>query len=249
MMQFIWNFYELLVQSPFLILLVPLTLPCLAGAVPGFLERRRRRQLEEALPEILESISASISAGLGLQQALTEISRNRQDETGKLLTQAIDRSRSTSFDAALAEYAINSRSILIQRVVNLLSTAIEQDAPLGEVTNSMSVEYDRLNKLINVREKEMTGQSLLLLMLMCLLLPGVMGFMFGIFNLVSIGAYWGHIHSVMLPYLMASAALSVVISGRMLGRTKQALWWIPFWATISALLYIGLFEVIQFGVA
>ena len=165
-MQFLWNFYELLGQSFLLLLLIPITLPCLAGAIPGFLERRRRRQLEEALPEILESISSSIGAGLGLEQALTEISRNRQDETGKLLAQAIERSRSTSFDAALAEYAINSRSILIQRVVNLLSTAIEQDAPLGDVTNSMSVEYDRLNKLINIRESEMSGQSLLLLMLM-----------------------------------------------------------------------------------
>ena len=87
-MQFLWNIYELLGHSIFLVLIVPITLPCLAGAVPGFLERRRRRQLEEALPEVLESISSSIGAGLGLQQALTEISRNRQDETGKLLSQA-----------------------------------------------------------------------------------------------------------------------------------------------------------------
>jgi len=248
-MQMLWSIYDLFSESVFLVLVVPIMLPCLAGAIPGVLERRRRRQLEEALPEVLESISTSIGAGLGLQQALTEISRTRQDETGKLLTQAIDRSRSTSFDAALAEYAINSRSILIQRVVNLLSTAIDQDAPLGEVTNSMSIEYDRLNKLINVREKEMSGQSFLLLMLMCLLLPGVMGFMFAVFGLAAAGAYWGHIHSVMMPYLMASAALSVVISGRMLGRTKQALWWIPFWSTISALLYIGLFQAIQGGMA
>ena len=106
-----------------------------------------------------------------------------------------------------------------------------------------------MNKLINVREKEMSGQSFLLLMLMCLLLPGVMGFMFAVFGLAAAGAYWGHIHNVMMPYLMASAALSVVISGRMLGRTKQALWWIPFWSTISALLYIGLFEAIQSGMA
>ncbi len=248
-MQMLWSLYDLFSESIFLVLTIPIMLPCLAGAIPGFLERRRRRQLEEALPEVLESISTNIGAGLGLQQALTDISRNRKDETGKLLTQAIDRSRSTSFDAALAEYAINSRSVLIQRVVNLLSTAIEQDAPLGEVTNSMSIEYDRLNKLINVREKEMSGQSFLLLMLMCLLLPGVMGFMFAVFGLAAAGAYWGHIHGVMMPYLMASAALSVVISGRMLGRTKQALWWIPFWSTISALLYIGLFQAIQSGMA
>ena len=248
-MQFLWNFYDLLSNSLILVLVVPITIPCLAGAIPGFLERRRRRELEEALPEVLESISTSIGAGLGLQQALTDISRSRQDQTGKLLSQAIERSKATSFDAALAEYAINSRSILIQRVVNLLSVAVEQDAPLGEVTNSMSVEYDRLNKLINTREQEMSGQSFLILMLMCLLLPGVMGFMFAVFGLAASGAYWGHIHNAMMPYLMASAAISVAISGRMLGRTKQALWWMPFWATVSSLLYIGLFEAIQVAMA
>ena len=125
------------------------------------------------------------------------------------------------------------------------TTAIEQDAPIGEVTNSMSVEYDRLNKLINTRESEMSAQSMLLLLLMCLLLPGIMGFMFAIFGSFTPGAYWGHIHGVMIPYLMASAAVSVVISGRMLGRTKQALWGIPFWATLSGLLYIALFGAIQ----
>ena len=83
-MQLLWNLYDLFGQSIFLVFVIPITLPCLAGAIPGYLERRRRRQLEEALPEVLESISSSIGAGLGLQQALTEISRNRNDETGKL---------------------------------------------------------------------------------------------------------------------------------------------------------------------
>ena len=116
---------------------------------------------------------------------------------------------------------------MIQRVVNLLSTAVEQDAPLGEITNSMSVEYDRLNKLINTRESEMSGQSMLLLMLMCAS-PGVMGFMFAVFGLATVGAYWAHPCSDgPLPHV--PAALSVVVSGRMLGRTKQAMWWIPFW--------------------
>ena len=73
-MQILWDFYELVGVSIFLILMIPITLPCLAGAVPGYFERRRRRQLEEALPEVLESISSSIGAGLGLQQALTELS-------------------------------------------------------------------------------------------------------------------------------------------------------------------------------
>ena len=78
-MQFLWNIYELLGHSIFLVLIVPITLPCLAGAVPGFLERRRRRQLEEALPEVLESISSSIGAGLGLHLGHFRLLLQRDD--------------------------------------------------------------------------------------------------------------------------------------------------------------------------
>ena len=44
-MQMLWEFYELLAMSIFLVLMIPITLPCFAGAIPGFIERRRRRQL------------------------------------------------------------------------------------------------------------------------------------------------------------------------------------------------------------
>ena len=58
-MQLLWDFYELLGVSIFLVLMIPITLPCLAGAIPGYFERRRRRQLEEALPCLLYTSDAA----------------------------------------------------------------------------------------------------------------------------------------------------------------------------------------------
>ena len=88
-MDILWALYDLASNSLLLVILLPLALPCAAGAIPGVMDRLRRRNLEQALPEVLESISTSIGAGLGLQQALTDIASNRNDETGKLLKKAI----------------------------------------------------------------------------------------------------------------------------------------------------------------
>jgi len=243
----LWDFYEDLSLSFILVLLVPIAIACSAGAIPGIIEHRRRRRLEEALPEILEAMSNSVGAGLGIEQALHEVSSTRRDETGSLMAQAMKRAKATTFNAALAEYALLTRSVMIQRVMNLLSAAIEQNAPLQEVTNSMSVEYDRLNKLVNMREKEMTGQSFLLIMLMCLLLPVIMGFMFGAFATGAGGAYFGNIHGWMITFHILASAVCVGVSGRMLGRMKQALWWAPFWGALSSLAYIETFAGVLAG--
>ena len=122
------------------------------------LENRRLKKLENGLPELLEGISTSLGAGLGLQQAITSLSEQRNDVLGSLLRRAIGRSKVTTFDAAISEFAVESRSQSIQRAFNLLQTADENEAPLQDVTFSMSLEYDRLLRLRNKRELDLQGQ-------------------------------------------------------------------------------------------
>ena len=41
---------------------------------------------------------------------------------------------------------------MVQRVVNLLDAALEQNAPLQDVTYRMSIEYEKLNTLLRMKE-------------------------------------------------------------------------------------------------
>ncbi|MBT5736810.1 MAG: hypothetical protein HOI28_08250, partial [Euryarchaeota archaeon] len=42
----------------------------------------------------------------------------------------------------------------------------------------------------------------------------------------------------------ASSAIASLVSGRMLGRMKDFLWWLPFWMAVSMGLYLGAVKMI-----
>ena len=48
--------------------------------------------------------------------------------------------------------------------MHLMSTAIEQDAPLQNILADMSRDYERLNDLMNRRESDLMGRSILIIM-------------------------------------------------------------------------------------
>ena len=87
-------------------------------------------RFENDLPAMLEALSDSLGAGLGLQQAMMAEADRNNGTLGKLLRETLEESHASSFDSALAneEFATKSRSPQVQRVMHLMSTAIEQDA-------------------------------------------------------------------------------------------------------------------------
>ena len=109
------GFLDMVTDSLLISFFIPLTIISIGGGLPFVLENRRLKKLENGLPELLEGISTSLGAGLGLQQAITSLSEQRNDVLGSLLRRAIGRSKVTTFDAAISEFAVESRSQSIQR--------------------------------------------------------------------------------------------------------------------------------------
>ena len=112
-----------------------------------------------------------LGAGLGLQQAMMAEADRNTGTLGKLLRETLAESHASSFDAALASFATKSRSAQVQRVMHLMSTAIEQDAPLQNILADMSRDYERLNDLMNRRESDLMGRSILIIMFVSVGLP------------------------------------------------------------------------------
>ena len=83
------------------------------------------------------------------------------DRLGALIHAALEDGRSSTFEASLASLGIRSRSPQVQRVVNLITTALKQDAPLKDLLYSLSQDYDRLNQLMDRRETELSGYSMM----------------------------------------------------------------------------------------
>ena len=236
----LFGILEMLTDSLMMSLLVPITILCAGGGLPYVLERRRRRSLEKALPEVLETISTTLGAGLGLQQAFTDMSRQREDLLGRLLRDAVAKSKATSFDAALSDFALRTRSPMVQRAMNLLQTANANEAPLQQVTFSMSIEYDRLVRLQNKRHADLVGSAVMMQMLMCVLLPAVIGMMYGLFAPASSGIPMTDIHNSVMVYFGFAAAFGVLAGAVMIGRTMtSSLWWIAPWALLGQFTYMA----------
>ena len=170
-----------------LVLVLLFRIALASGGIPPILERNRRRSIENQLPGMLESLSDAVGAGRGLQEAMLEQGRNTPGVLGKLLTETLEASHSSSFDAALSSFAAKTRSSQVQRVVVLIDTAVQQDAPLQNILSDLAMDYERLNDLMNKREEELLGRGILIILFVCIGLPVLIAFIVGLFAPASKG--------------------------------------------------------------
>ncbi|MBT5844825.1 MAG: hypothetical protein HOH79_07610, partial [Euryarchaeota archaeon] len=184
-------------------------------------------------------------AGRGIQESMMEQSRTLPGVLGKLLKETLEESHSSSFDAALAAFSAKTRSSQVQRVMVLIQTAIDQDAPLQGILSDLAMDYERLNDLMNKREEELLGRGILIVLFICIGLPVLIAFIVGLFAPASRGFQIDSFNVTFSLFFGAASAIAIGVSGRMLGRFKDALWWMPGWIAFSMSLYLG--AVIMIG--
>jgi pilus assembly protein TadC len=240
----IFDFLEAFNDQMLLLILIVFAVAFSAGGIPPIIERNRRRSIENQLPALLESLSDAVGAGRGIQEAMLEQGRNTSGILGKLLKETLESSHSSSFDAALSAFASKTRSSQVQRVTVLIETAIEQDAPLQGILSDLSMDYERLNDLMNKRESELQGRGILIILFVCIGLPVLIAFIVGLFAPASKGYQIDGFNQTFALFFAASSAIASLVSGRMLGRMKDFLWWLPFWMSVSMGIYLGAVKMI-----
>tara|TARA_B100000941_G_scaffold95092_1_gene66122 strand:- start:5297 stop:6028 length:732 start_codon:yes stop_codon:yes gene_type:complete len=240
----IFGILEIFRNDPLLLLILTLGIAFAIGGVPPIIERNRRRNIENDLPAMLEALSDSLGAGLGLQQAMAAEAERNTGVLGKLLKDTLKESHASSFDAALSNFATKSRSSQVQRVMHLMSTAVEQQAPLQNILSDMSRDYERLNDLMNRRESDLMGRSILIIMFVSIGLPFLIAFIVGLFAPRSEGYQLDSFNSSFTMFFGAASLIAISVSGRMLGRMRSTLWWAPLWMAISMSIYhVGVFVI------
>ena len=224
-------------NEPLLLFLITIGVASAIGGIPPIIERQRRRGIENDLPAMLEALSDSLGAGLGLQQAMMAEAERNSGTLGRLLKETLSESHSSSFDSALANFATKSRSSQVQRVMHLISTALEQDAPLQKILADMARDYERLNDLMNRRESDLMGRAILIIMFVSVGLPFLIAFIVGLFAPRSQGFQLDELNSSFNMFFGAASLVAIGVSGRMLGRMRSTLWWAPLWMAISMTIY------------
>ena len=235
----IYGLLESFNDNLLLLVLIVVGIACAAGGVPPMIERRRRRSIENALPSLLESLSDSVGAGRGIQEAMMEQSNSNDGPLAALLSETLKESHASSFEASLSSFAAKTRSSQVQRVMVLIETAIQQDSSLRDILTDLSRDYERLNDLMNNRENELQGRGILIILFVSVGLPVLIAFIVGLFAPASKGFQISGFNQTFSYFFAAASAIGVGVSGRMMGRLKDTLWWLPLWMTISMGLYLG----------
>jgi pilus assembly protein TadC len=242
-----FRFLESFNGEPLLLYLGVIGIAIAGGGIPPIIERNRRRKIENSLPGLLESLASSVGAGHGLQEAMMEQAKNMPGLLSELLKQTLEESHASDINSALTSFSAKTRSSQVQRVMMLIETAMDQDAPLQVILESLSHDYERLNDLINRRENELLGRGILIIMFVSIGLPGLIAFIVGLFAPASSGFKLDDFNSTFSTFFAAASAVGVGVSGRMLGRLKSYLWFLPLWMAISMGLYLGAVKAIGGG--
>ena len=112
----------------------------------------------------------------------------------------------------------------------LIETAIQQDSGLRDILSDLSRDYERLNDLMNQRETELSGRGMLIIIFVSVGLPVLIALLWGCLHLP---AKSNHRFQPTSLFFAAASAVGVSVSGRMMGRLKDTLWWLPMWMAIS----------------
>ena len=106
------------------------------------------------------------------------------------------------------------------------------------------MDYERLNDLMNKREEELLGRGILIILFVCIGLPILIAFIVGLFAPASKGFQINQFNNTFALFFGASSAIAASVAGRMMGRMKDMLWWIPLWVGTSMALYLGAVKMI-----
>ena len=240
----VFRIIEFFNDSPFAVYALIIGIACSFGGIPPMLERRRRRSIENALPGFLEAMSDGVGAGLGLQEVMMDQSKLQTGPLGDLLKEALNASAASSFDESLSAFATSSRSAQVQRVTQLIQTAVEHNAPLQSILFDLAHDYERLNDLINEREKNLSGIAMTIILFVSLGLPGVIAVIVGLFAPSSQGFQLSNFNNTFAAFFGAASLIAVATSARMLGRFRENAWFFPLWFGLSMMLYHGAVLVI-----
>ncbi|MDI6887053.1 MAG: type II secretion system F family protein [Candidatus Thermoplasmatota archaeon] len=225
-----------------LLVLVALTLISLCYYLPSYAQARKVRRIEKALSEALSELSESLKSGYSLEHSLKETAEKRKDALGKELQILMKDMEQYPLKEALLRFGKRSNSRAISRVVSILNIALEADANLAEVIKRISEELWSGYILEREREAKVGTYSVLIILCSALLIPGIIGFIFGAFGPAFAKDKPGEYQALLTAFqyfVVALGACGALMSGCVTGKLKQAFLLIPTFMFIAYIAFIG----------
>jgi flagellar protein FlaJ len=166
--------------SPALLLLFPALFPTLfltlVWAVPYQKAKKRAAELERELPDALRHMASVLRAGVGVEEALTEISKSKygalSEEFGRVVAEV---KKGRSLVNALLAFGKRSFSPLCERTSKLITEGVERGAGLADVLEAVATDALEVRAIQRERVAVTTQQVLFLMVVSVMAAPFVIG--------------------------------------------------------------------------
>lgn len=130
-----------------------------------YLEIKRRKEMQNRLPEFLTEVGDSLSTGMTIFDAIKTASKSRYGRfTDEIRLMKSQLSWDISMNDVLAEFASRMNSAIVQRIVIVIDRGLIMGGKTPKIFKAASREVDQVNRLENQRETNMYVYTIVILM-------------------------------------------------------------------------------------
>ncbi len=142
----------------------------------------KTRQVEDAIPNILTEVAGSIRSANSVESSFRDVAAVMDNYPGRLLQKTCLLMNETSFNEAMKQFAKDSKSLAVERIVSLINIAIESGASIADVLDKISEELFDVYSLRTERENKSATNAMVILWGGILFTAVVIGGMLGLFG-------------------------------------------------------------------
>jgi len=172
------------------------------------------------------------------------IASSRSDRMGLMLRDAVIRMRDDGFGLAMKNFAKNTESPMISRIVSILNVALSSSGSFATTLEYISDEFWEIYMLRKERLTKTQGTANFILWGGSVICPILLGLIVAVFGSGKAGSFelnveLGLLNQSMFFYMMVLGAGGVWMQSVILQTTKTAIWRMPiymFLATTTLLL-------------
>ena len=206
--------------------------------IPAKRKQDKINELEAVWPDVLADLAEELRAGMGVESALDAIASGRNDRMGLFLRESVKRMRDDGFGMAMRDFAKQTESPMIIRIVSILNVALGSSGSFATTLENISEEFWEIYMLRKERFTKTQSTANFILWGGAVICPILLGLIVSVFGSGKAGSFELNVDLSLLNqslffYMMVLGAGGVWMQSVILQTTKTAIWRMPMYMFIA----------------
>jgi len=130
-----------------------------------YLEAKRKKQIQERLPEFLVEIGDALSTGMTIFEAIKTAEKGHYGELKpEIKNMKMQLSWNVSIEDVFTDFAVKMKSAIIQRIVVTINKGIMMGGSMPKIFKASAGEINQVNQLEDQRKRDMSIYAIVILL-------------------------------------------------------------------------------------